>query len=106
MTAVAEREHEAAERAGYPSLEARVSARGGLTTRGLGLVPPIVVLAAVAALSVAVGTKAIPLGTVWDALDGRASTPARAEDVRIILDLRLPRTLVGLAAGLAGVTVG
>ncbi|BCJ55461.1 iron ABC transporter permease [Actinoplanes sp. NBRC 14428] len=101
MTAVAERDHRAAERAGYAPLEARVRARGGLTTRGLGLLAAAAALVAVAALSIAVGTKAIPLGTVWDALDGHPSSPARAEDVRIILDLRLPRTLLGLAAGIA-----
>ncbi|MEV4636571.1 iron chelate uptake ABC transporter family permease subunit [Actinoplanes sp. NPDC049548] len=101
MTALAERDHEAAERAGYTPLQARVRARGGLTTRGLGLVAAVAVLAAVAALSIAVGTKSIPLGTVWDALDGHPSSPARAEDVRIIVDLRLPRTLLGLAVGIA-----
>ena len=101
MTAVAERDHAAAERAGYPTLRERVRARGGLTTRGLGLVAAMVALAAVAALSVAVGTKSIPLATVWDALDGTASSPGRAEDVRIVLDLRIPRTLIGLAAGIA-----
>jgi iron complex transport system permease protein len=88
----------AAERAGYTPLEARTRARGGLTGRGLGLVAAVAVLVAVCAVSIAVGTKSIPLGTVWDALFSRGST---SEDVRIVLDLRLPRTLIGLAAGVA-----
>ncbi|MFC3382360.1 iron chelate uptake ABC transporter family permease subunit [Couchioplanes azureus] len=61
----------------------------------------MVALAAVAALSVAVGTKSIPLGTVADALDGRASLPERAQDVQFIVELRIPRTLLGLVAGMA-----
>jgi hypothetical protein len=95
------RSHAAAERAGFPSAEARVATRGGLTTRGLGLVASVVVLLAVAALSIAVGTKPIPLGTVWDALTGGATDPSAAADVQIIRDLRVPRTLIGLAAGMA-----
>jgi iron complex transport system permease protein len=91
----------AAERAGFPSAEARVATRGGLTTRGLGLVASVVVLLAVAALSIAVGTKPIPLGTVWNALTGGATDPSAAADVQIIRDLRVPRTLIGLAAGMA-----
>ncbi len=92
---------EAAVRAGYMPAGSRAGARGGGRTRGLGLLLALAVLTVAAALSIAVGTKAIPLSVVWDALDGRTSRPARAEDLRIVLDLRLPRTLVGLAAGVA-----
>jgi iron complex transport system permease protein len=88
----------AAERAGYTPLEARVRARGGLTTRGLGLVVATGALAAVAVLSIVVGTKPIPLGTVRDAFFTHGVT---SEDVRIVLDLRVPRTVIGLAAGIA-----
>jgi iron complex transport system permease protein len=88
----------AAERAGYTPLEARVRARGGLTGRGLGLLAAVGALAAVAVLSIVVGTKAIPLGTVWDAF---FTGGADSEDVRIVLDLRVPRTVLGLAAGVA-----
>ena len=88
----------AAERAGYTPLEARVRARGGLTTRGLGLLAAVGALAAVAVLSIVVGTKSIPLGTVWDAF---FTGGADSEDVRIVLDLRVPRTVLGLAAGVA-----
>jgi iron complex transport system permease protein len=88
----------AAARAGYTPAEARVRARGGLTTRGLGLVAATVALAAVTVLSIVVGTKPVPLGTVWDAFFTRGVT---SEDIRIILDLRVPRTVLGLAAGIA-----
>jgi iron complex transport system permease protein len=90
----------AAVRAGYVPAEARVRARGGRLTRGLGLVLSLAVLVVAAALSIAIGTKAIPLSVVWDALDGHVAA-ARTEDLRIVLDLRLPRTLIGLAAGIA-----
>ncbi len=102
MTATATAaDHAAADRAGYTPLEARVRARGGRTTRGLGLVVAVAVLVAVCALSIAIGTKAIPLGTVLDALDGRVTDPSRVADLTIIRDLRVPRTLIGLAAGIA-----
>jgi iron complex transport system permease protein len=91
----------AAVRAGYAPAEARVRARGRLTTRGLGLLVALAALVAVAALSIAVGTKSIPLATVFDALDGRVADPARAEDLTIIQELRVPRTLLGLVAGIA-----
>ncbi|MFI5491559.1 iron chelate uptake ABC transporter family permease subunit [Actinoplanes sp. NPDC051859] len=58
-------------------------------------------LVAVAALSIAIGTKSIPLGTVLDALDGQTNLPDRAQDVQIIQELRIPRTLLGLLAGVA-----
>ena len=91
----------AAERAGYLSVRERVRSRGGLTARGLGLAGSLAALAVVAALSIAIGTKSIPLTTVWDALDGAVTDPARAEDLTIIQNLRIPRTLIGLAAGIA-----
>jgi iron complex transport system permease protein len=89
----------AVERAGFVPAAERVRARGGLTARGLGLLAALAVLVAVAALSIAVGTKSIPLGTVLDVLFSRSTRSA--EDARIITDLRIPRTLIGLAAGIA-----
>jgi iron complex transport system permease protein len=71
---------------------------GGRTTRGLGLVAALAVLAVVAVASVVIGTKDIPVGTVWDALTGHGGG---TEDARIVLDLRIPRTLIGLTAGVA-----
>jgi iron complex transport system permease protein len=76
--------------------------RGGLlrgaTSRTLGLWLLIVLVVAVCALSIAVGTRSIGLGTVWHALlDG--STPG--DETVIIRELRVPRTLLGLLAGLS-----
>ncbi|QIS04397.1 iron chelate uptake ABC transporter family permease subunit [Nocardia brasiliensis] len=55
------------------------------------------VLAAACLLSLIVGAKAIPLGEVWAALWSGDSTP----DHLIVTEYRLPRTLLGLLAGLA-----
>ncbi|ASF06946.1 putative ABC transporter permease protein [Nocardia brasiliensis NBRC 14402] len=55
------------------------------------------VLAAACLLSLIVGTKAIPLGEVWAALWGGDGSP----DHLIVTEYRLPRTLLGLLAGLA-----
>jgi iron complex transport system permease protein len=63
--------------------------------RAGGLVVALVVLAVVTACSVAFGAKAIPFGTVWQALvDGNGST-----DHQIVRELRIPRTLLGLGVG-------
>jgi iron complex transport system permease protein len=66
--------------------------------RGAGLLVAVAVLVAAVALSIAVGSRTIPLGTVWAGLVGHAGNPA---DLQIIRDLRVPRTLIGLAAGIA-----
>ena len=55
-------------------------------------------LVAIALLSLATGARAIPLANVWAALT--AFDPNSTEH-RIILDLRLPRTIVGLLVGAA-----
>ncbi|MBJ3785495.1 FecCD family ABC transporter permease [Devosia sediminis] len=55
-------------------------------------------LLAIAMLSLATGARAIPLETVWAALT--AYDPNSTEH-RIIWDLRLPRTIVGLLVGAA-----
>ncbi|QQR41144.1 iron chelate uptake ABC transporter family permease subunit [Devosia rhizoryzae] len=55
-------------------------------------------LAAIAALSLAVGARPIPLETVWRALTAYDAT---ATEHRIIWDLRLPRTVIGLLVGAA-----
>jgi iron complex transport system permease protein len=68
---------------------------GGGWGRTGGLVVALVVLAVVAACSIAFGAKAIPFGTVWQALvDRNGST-----DHQIVRDLRIPRTLLGLGVG-------
>jgi iron complex transport system permease protein len=70
---------------------------GGDRRRAAGLVLALAVLAVVAACSIAFGAKAIPFGTVWQALvDGNGTT-----DHQIVRDLRVPRTLLGLGVGAA-----
>jgi iron complex transport system permease protein len=65
--------------------------------RGLGLLVAVAVLVLAIALSLVVGSKPVPLGTVWDALTGYDGSG----DHVIIRDLRLPRTVVGLLVGTA-----
>jgi len=75
--------------------------RGLLTgggSRALGLWLLLVAVLAVCALSITVGTRPIGLGTVWQALTD-ASTPG--DETVIIRELRVPRTLLGVLAGLA-----
>ena len=69
----------------------------GQTARALFLLLAMVVLAAVAVLSVAVGSKGIGFGTVLHELfhyDG-------SNDGVVIRSLRIPRTVLGLAVGAA-----
>ncbi len=66
-------------------------------TRTGGLIVAVAVLAAVVVCSIALGSKAISLGTVWQALvdsDG-------SNDHLIVRSLRVPRTLLGLGVGAA-----
>jgi iron complex transport system permease protein len=75
----------------------------GTSARTLGLVAAAVVLATVIVASIALGSKPIPFGTVFDALFDYDPTQ---DDHIIIRSLRVPRTvvgvLVGVALGLAG----
>ncbi|MBN9618781.1 MAG: iron chelate uptake ABC transporter family permease subunit [Actinobacteria bacterium] len=71
--------------------------RGANRRRTIGLLVAVAVLVAVALLSVAVGSKSIPLGTVVHELfhyDG-------SDDGVVIRSLRIPRTMLGLAVGAA-----
>jgi iron complex transport system permease protein len=62
-----------------------------------GLVVLAVLLAFVALVSLAVGSRAIPLGTVIDVL----FDPDGSDASTIVHDLRIPRTVLGIAVGLA-----
>lgn len=62
-----------------------------------GLLLACVVLLVVLLLSVAIGSKNIPLGTVLDALLDNTGLG----DAYVIWDLRIPRTAVGFCVGLA-----
>jgi iron complex transport system permease protein len=79
-----------------PDLRRGLLRGAGSRTVGLWLLLALVV--GVCALSIAVGTRSIGLGTVWHALlDG--STPG--DETVIVRQLRVPRTLLGLLAGLS-----
>jgi iron complex transport system permease protein len=66
--------------------------------RAGGFVLLSLVLVAVLVLSITVGARPIALGDIWNALT--AFDPSQTNH-KIILDLRLPRTLVGLLVGAA-----
>lgn len=66
--------------------------------RGIGLVVASAALVLVSLVSIAVGSKPIPVGTVWDAL---FSYDATVTDHLVVRTLRMPRTLVGLLVGVA-----
>ncbi|AUG80881.1 iron ABC transporter permease [Kitasatospora sp. MMS16-BH015] len=57
----------------------------------------LAVLGLCAALSLALGSRPIPLGTVLDALTGSA----HGGDADVVTGLRVPRTLIGLVVGAA-----
>jgi iron complex transport system permease protein len=66
--------------------------------RVLGLVALLVLTVVACAASIAVGTRPLGLGTVWDALTDRS---LRTEEAVIVWDLRVPRTVLGLMVGAA-----
>ncbi|MFJ6724542.1 FecCD family ABC transporter permease [Streptomyces sp. NPDC091281] len=65
--------------------------------RVVGLVGVLAVLAVLAVLSLVVGSKAIPVPVVWDALVHPSADP----DQFAVRDFRLPRTVVGLVVGVS-----
>jgi iron complex transport system permease protein len=75
----------------------------GAGSRALGLWLLLLLAIAACALSTAVGTRSIGLGTVWQALTD-SSTPG--DEAVIVRQLRVPRTLLGVLAGLALGTSG
>lgn len=66
--------------------------------RFLGLVGGLGLLAVAATASIAIGSRALGLGEVWDALWSAQGTD---DTVGIVRDLRVPRTLLALLVGLA-----
>lgn len=77
---------------------ARLARSGDRAWRGPALAATAIALAIVVGVSIAVGSKSIPFGTVWDGLWNY--DPTNADHV-IIRTLRLPRTLAGLLVGSA-----
>ncbi|MEU6374878.1 iron chelate uptake ABC transporter family permease subunit [Streptomyces sp. NPDC046909] len=71
--------------------------RSRASLRSAGLLLGLALLAATVALSLAVGTQRIPLDQVWSAL----FAPSGTENDGIVRELRLPRTLIGIAVGAA-----
>ncbi len=71
--------------------------RGRLATRGGGLVLALGVLGFAVLLSLAVGARSIPFGEVIDAL--RSGGDSR--NAAVVNDVRVPRTLLGIAVGVA-----
>jgi iron complex transport system permease protein len=63
-----------------------------------GLLIAVLLLALAVAGSLTIGSRAIPLGTVLDAL---LRPDLGLTDHTVVLDLRVPRTVIGLLAGLA-----
>lgn len=75
------------------------SSRAGKAARlTLGLLALAALLATILILSLATGARPIPASTVWAALTAFDPT---ATEHRIVWDLRLPRTVVGLLVGAA-----
>src|SRR3954470_2559121 len=72
--------------------------RARRTTLVIGLVFCVALLVLVSLLSIAIGSKQIPLSTVIDAL--RHYDAGNTDDV-IIRSLRVPRTAIGLMVGAA-----
>ncbi|WP_394435729.1 FecCD family ABC transporter permease [Streptomyces sp. SGAir0957] len=76
----------------------RLSAtRRGRPPRAAGLALGVLLLCAASASSLAVGTEHIPLGDVWHGL----FSPSGSAYDGIVRELRLPRTLIGIAVGAA-----
>lgn len=71
--------------------------------RGLGLVVALGVLVVIAFASIGFGSKAIPLGSVWEAF---WSYDSGVNDHLIVRSLRVPRTVLGLAVGAALAVAG
>ncbi|WNV91777.1 iron ABC transporter permease [Umezawaea sp. Da 62-37] len=65
--------------------------------RLVGLVLLVLALALAAVASIAIGSKEIALDGVWHAL----TAPTGLEDDVVIRELRVPRTLLGIAVGIA-----
>ena len=74
--------------------------------RVVGLVAAAVVLLVVCLLSLVIGTRDVPVETIWQALTGYQ--PADTDQL-VVMELRVPRTLLGLlvggALGLSGAVI-
>ncbi|MCI2239275.1 iron chelate uptake ABC transporter family permease subunit [Paenibacillus sp. TRM 82003] len=73
------------------------SRRTGRTRRTTALLLSCAVLAVAVLASLAVGSRDVPLGTVLEALRGTSDS----QDALVVRELRVPRTLLGIAVGAA-----
>lgn len=80
-----------------PAATAPATPRSSAVQRPLLLVVGVCVLVLCAALSLALGSRSIPLSTVIDALTGAA----HGGDADVVTGLRVPRTIIGLTVGAA-----
>lgn len=76
--------------------------RTGAGKRTIGLTTGVVLLAVVIVLSILIGAKPLPVGDVLAAL----VQPDSSEASEIVFTLRIPRTVVGLFAGMALAVAG
>jgi len=74
-----------------------VNRRSVRRRRAGGLIIAVIALAVLTVLSVMIGSKAIPLPVIWDAL----FDPSPVPDQFAIRDYRVPRTIIGLVVGAA-----
>ncbi|MGO1311612.1 MAG: iron chelate uptake ABC transporter family permease subunit [Brevibacterium sp.] len=72
------------------------TSKGLRAKRGIGLVAAIIVLVLVVLASLAIGTRDMPLSEVLDAF----FNPSGSDDQLVVLELRLPRTLLGILVGM------
>ncbi|WP_406143276.1 FecCD family ABC transporter permease [Streptomyces sp. NBC_01012] len=83
----------------------RSAPRGTTGPRGrrlVGLVALVVVLVAGAALSLAVGARALSPGEVWHGLFAGHDSDRRLTEIRLIVQtVRVPRTVLAIVAGIA-----
>ncbi|MFG3707009.1 FecCD family ABC transporter permease [Micromonospora sp. NPDC047670] len=83
-------------RVGAPPAPPVARRPGRAVLRAAGLAASVLLLVAVALLSIAVGAKQLPLADVWQGLLHRD-----AAEYAVVHRMRLPRTLLGLLAGAA-----
>ncbi|MBX9246857.1 iron chelate uptake ABC transporter family permease subunit [Actinotalea ferrariae] len=83
--------------AGGPVQARATRPAGSSLRRAAVLVVALVLLVLAVALSIAVGARGIPLADVWRHL----WSPDGSSDAAIVQEVRLPRTLLGIAAGAA-----
>lgn len=70
----------------------------GASTRILGLIIAVALLAVASIASIAIGSRGIAPDVVWDTIVGGSRT---STDAIVILDSRLPRTVIAIVAGLS-----